>query len=170
VFRVRRPRTPESVPLSVDRAVGDRVADAVAAHHPRRLTRIGWLHALDAPVGGWATGEPPPRPGNALEVLVDGAEAFPRIAAELAGAESHVYLTGWYVSPAFELTREGEPTVFRNLLAKLAQRVDVRVLLWAGAPSRSSAPLAATRARWPRVFPRRAFAARSTAASGRCTA
>jgi phosphatidylserine/phosphatidylglycerophosphate/cardiolipin synthase-like enzyme len=134
VFRVRRPRTPESIPLSVDRAVGDRVGGAVAAHHRRRLARIGWLHAVDAPAGAWAAGEPPPRPGNTLEVLVDGAQAFPRIATELARAQSHVYLTGWYFSPDFELTRKGEPKVFRNLLAELAPRVDIRVLLWAGAP------------------------------------
>jgi phosphatidylserine/phosphatidylglycerophosphate/cardiolipin synthase-like enzyme len=117
-----------------DRAIGERVDRAVAAHHRRRLAKIGRLELLDPPIGGWAAGEPPPRVGNALEVLIDGAEAFPRIASELRAAESHVYLTGWYVSPDFALTREGEPTVFRNLLAELADRVDVRVLLWAGAP------------------------------------
>jgi hypothetical protein len=41
------------------------------------------LNALDAPPGGWAEGDPPPRPGNELEVIVDGAEALPRIADEI---------------------------------------------------------------------------------------
>ena len=42
--------------------------------------------------------------------------------------------TGWHFSPDFALEREGEPVVLRNLLAELAERVDVRVLAWAGAP------------------------------------
>jgi phosphatidylserine/phosphatidylglycerophosphate/cardiolipin synthase-like enzyme len=69
-----------------------------------------------------------------LEVLVDGAEALPRIVAELEQARSHVHLAGWYFSPEFALTRSSRPTVLRNLLAELAERVDVRVLAWAGAP------------------------------------
>ena len=75
-----------------------------------------------------------PRPGNELEVLIDGAEALPRIAEELARARSHVHLTGWFISPELQLTREEEPVIVRNLLAELAERIDVRVLLWQGAP------------------------------------
>src|SRR5581483_3261233 len=67
-------------------------------------------------------------------VLVDGAQALPRIARALEEARSHVHLTGWYFSPDFALEREGEPTILRNLLARLAERIDVRVLVWAGAP------------------------------------
>ena len=74
------------------------------------------------------------RPGNAVEVLIDGAEALPAIAAELDEARSHVHLTGWHFSPDFALDREGDPVVLRNLLAELAERLDVRVLAWAGAP------------------------------------
>ena len=43
-------------------------------------------------------------------------------------------MTGWYFSPDFALERDGEHVVLRNLLAELAERVDVRVLVWAGAP------------------------------------
>ena len=32
------------------------------------------------------------------------------------------------------MSREDEPVVVRNLLAELAERVDVRVLSWKGAP------------------------------------
>ncbi len=74
------------------------------------------------------------RPGNAVHVLIDGAQALPEIARELYAARSHVHLTGWFFSPDFALTREAEPLVLRNLLAELAERLDVRVLAWAGAP------------------------------------
>jgi phosphatidylserine/phosphatidylglycerophosphate/cardiolipin synthase-like enzyme len=98
------------------------------------LQRIGWERALDPPPGDWATGEPPPRQSNKVEVLIDGAEALPRIAAELKQARSHIHIAGWYFSPDFALVREGEPEVLRNLLAEMAERIEVRVLAWAGAP------------------------------------
>ena len=110
------------------------VSHAARAHHRRRLERVGWVAALDAPAGGWAAGEPRPRPGGLLEILIDGAEALPRMVAELERAESHVHIAGWFFSPDFALTRGGEPTILRNLLAELAERVEVRVLVWAGAP------------------------------------
>jgi phosphatidylserine/phosphatidylglycerophosphate/cardiolipin synthase-like enzyme len=113
---------------------GDQLTQQICRHHARRLRRIGWARALGPPAGGWAAGEPPPRPGNALDILVDGAEALPVIAEELRGARSHVHLTGWHFTPDFALTRDGEPLVLRNLLAELAERIDVRVLVWAGAP------------------------------------
>jgi phosphatidylserine/phosphatidylglycerophosphate/cardiolipin synthase-like enzyme len=118
----------------VDRSLGRAVDRAVCLHHRRRLRRVGWEHALDGGAGGWADGWAPPRAGNRLEVLVDGAEALPRMVAELEQARSHVHLAGWYFSPEFALTRSPRPTVLRNLLAELAERVDVRVLAWAGAP------------------------------------
>jgi phosphatidylserine/phosphatidylglycerophosphate/cardiolipin synthase-like enzyme len=74
------------------------------------------------------------RSGNAVEVLIDGAQALPAIAGELLQARSHVHLTGWHFTPDFALAREGELVILRNLLAELAERVDVRVLAWAGAP------------------------------------
>ena len=123
------------VRLTVDRSLGSAICSVVVAHHHRRLRRIGQEGALDPPAGGWAAGDPPPRDGCSLEVLIDGEEALPRIAAELARAESHIYLTGWQFSPEFPLVRDQQPPVIlRNLLAELAERVDVRVLVWAGAP------------------------------------
>ena len=74
------------------------------------------------------------RSGNAVDVLIDGAQALPVMVEELQRARSHVHLTGWYFSPDFALTRDGDPIILRNLLAELAERVDVRVLAWAGAP------------------------------------
>jgi phosphatidylserine/phosphatidylglycerophosphate/cardiolipin synthase-like enzyme len=118
--------------MKLDDRVGDAIERAIGAHHRRRLRRIGWEHALDAE-GGWARGEPPPREGNAVEVLVDGAEALPRIADELRRAESHVHVAGWHLTPTLRLGPSPEDEV-RTILAGVAERVPVRVLLWAGAP------------------------------------
>jgi phosphatidylserine/phosphatidylglycerophosphate/cardiolipin synthase-like enzyme len=113
---------------------GDQVSRQIRAHHRRRLARVQWEHALDPPSGGWPAGDPRVRSGNTVDVLIDGAEALPVIAEELERARSHIHLSGWYFSPDFALVRDGEQVVLRNLLAELAERVDVRVLAWAGAP------------------------------------
>jgi phosphatidylserine/phosphatidylglycerophosphate/cardiolipin synthase-like enzyme len=121
--------------LLLDRAIGNAVERLVRSHHGRRLGRIGWRGALDPPDADlWAAGEPPPRAGNEVEVLIDGEEMLPRLAAELRRARSHVHVAGWYVSPYFRLEDGGRRTELKPLLAELAQRVDVRVLLWAGSP------------------------------------
>jgi phosphatidylserine/phosphatidylglycerophosphate/cardiolipin synthase-like enzyme len=121
--------------LRFDRAVGDVVEWLVRRHHHRRLRRIGWERALEPGDDGlWASGEPPPRPGNDVELLVDGAAALPRLAEELRKARSHVHLAGWHVSPYFRLEDGGRRTELKGLLAELAERIDVRVLVWAGSP------------------------------------
>ena len=74
------------------------------------------------------------RGGNAVEVLVDGAAVLPRVAGAIESAESHVHLAGWHFSPQIALRRGERPLVLRNLLAEAAERVDVRLLAWAGAP------------------------------------
>lgn len=88
----------------------------------------------------WAQGDPPPRPGNALDVLIDGEDAFRAIAQALQGARSHVHVTGWHLTPGFALTRDANPISLRDLLADLATRIPVRVLLWGGAPGRLFRP------------------------------
>jgi phosphatidylserine/phosphatidylglycerophosphate/cardiolipin synthase-like enzyme len=121
--------------LAFDKAVGNAVEWTVRSHHARRLRRIGWARALDPSGDGlWAAGEPPPRPGNDVEVLIDGAEALSRLTAELRKARSRVHLAGWYISPWFALTRDGDRVELRSFLEQLAERIDVRVLLWAGSP------------------------------------
>jgi phosphatidylserine/phosphatidylglycerophosphate/cardiolipin synthase-like enzyme len=122
-----------SVLKSADAVLGKVLERLVTGHHRRRLRRIGHLEALHSPPDGWAGGDPPPRAGNELEVLVDGAEALPRIANAIAAARSHVWLAGWFFSPDFGLGRDGVPTL-RELLAQTADRAEVRVLGWAGAP------------------------------------
>jgi phosphatidylserine/phosphatidylglycerophosphate/cardiolipin synthase-like enzyme len=123
------------VRLTLDKAIGDVAERVVRSRHHRRLRRLGWERALDPPDGGlWAAGEPPPRAGCSLEVLVDGAEALPRLAEELSRARSHVHLAGWFFSPHFALTRGERRLELRDLLARLAERIPVRVLVWAGSP------------------------------------
>ena len=117
-----------------DAALGDRIEALVRAHHRRRLVRTGWGRAFEPSPSLWAEGDPPPRQCNDLEILIDGAAFLPRLAEELANAESHVHITGWYVSTELALVRERTRRVLLDLLADLARKVDVRLLLWAGAP------------------------------------
>ena len=76
----------------------------------------------------------PPREGNALEVLIDGANALPRMAEAIRGAQRHVHVcslasgAGLRPRPARAARRS------RELLAEIAERVPVRVIVWAGAP------------------------------------
>jgi phosphatidylserine/phosphatidylglycerophosphate/cardiolipin synthase-like enzyme len=117
-----------------DAAVGDRIEQAVRIKHRRRLHRLGHEHTLDPDGGLWAAGDPPPREGCELDVMIDGADAFPIIARAIEDAREYVHITGWHISPHFELVRGSSPTVLGELLAEAAQRVDVRVLVWAGSP------------------------------------
>jgi phosphatidylserine/phosphatidylglycerophosphate/cardiolipin synthase-like enzyme len=118
----------------VDDLVGETIERLVRAHHARRLRRRGSSGAIDpAGDGGWArTTEFAPRPGCRVAPFVDGSEALPRIADAIRSARSHIHLAGWHFDPSFRLEEEG-PTL-RELLADAAERVDVRVLAWAGAP------------------------------------
>ncbi|HEV8450343.1 MAG TPA: phospholipase D family protein [Gaiellales bacterium] len=118
---------------AIDRRVGDAVSTGVRAHHARRLSRLG-NDALEAPGGGWAEDAFPPRQGNQLELLIDGEQALERMIESLERATAYVHISGWFMSPDFVMRDGSDPVVVRNLLAKLAERIDVRVLLWAGAP------------------------------------
>jgi phosphatidylserine/phosphatidylglycerophosphate/cardiolipin synthase-like enzyme len=121
-----------------DALLGAALEATVKRHHRRRLRRLGHGGALDPPLSPdgslFATGDPPPRPGCKLEVLVDGATALPAIADALRGARSHVHLTGWHLASHFEIVRGEETLAIGPLLAELAERVDVRVMVWAGSP------------------------------------
>src|SRR5262249_5478781 len=117
--------------LAFDKTMGDVVERLVRRQHRRKLRKRGWERALEPGGDGlWPGGDPPPREGNSIDVLVDGAEALPRMVAELRKARSHVHIAGWYLSPWFDLTHDG--TELTPLLAQLAERIDVRVLMWAG--------------------------------------
>ena len=69
-----------------------------------------------------------------MDVLIDGAEAFPAIADAIEGARDFIHVTGWHVAPHFDLVRGERPGTLGPMLAEAAERLDVRVLVWAGAP------------------------------------
>ncbi len=133
--------SPLSLLSRFDSVVGNGLETAVRRRHRRRLARLGWGRALVPKDGGlWATGEPAPRDGCSLEVLIDGAEAFRSMAREIEAARDFVHITGWHVAPHFELERDGRSSVLGQLLAEAAERLDVRVLVWAGSPIRAFHP------------------------------
>jgi phosphatidylserine/phosphatidylglycerophosphate/cardiolipin synthase-like enzyme len=107
---------------TLDSRLGDLLDRVVCAHHERRLRRLGRTEP-------W-----PPTEGNAVQVLLDGQEALTAMVDAIKNAKSHVHIAGWHASPDFRPTREpGAPTL-RDLLAEVAERVPVRLLLWAGPP------------------------------------
>jgi phosphatidylserine/phosphatidylglycerophosphate/cardiolipin synthase-like enzyme len=125
-----------------DRAAGRLIEGAMAAHHRRRLRNLGQIERYAPPADGrlWAAGDPPPRAGNAVDVLIDGAQALPAIADAIRGARRHVHVAGWALTPHYPLTRDEPPVLLRELLAEMAEAVPVRVLVWAGAPPRTFEP------------------------------
>ncbi len=131
--------SPRSVMSRLDAQLGDGIERIVRAKHRRRLERLGAAAALDPADGGsdggwWADADPPPREGCRLDVLIDGADAFAAIAEAIERARESVHVTGWHVAPSFELLRGRDPLVLGHLLAEAAERLDVRVLVWAGSP------------------------------------
>jgi phosphatidylserine/phosphatidylglycerophosphate/cardiolipin synthase-like enzyme len=116
-----------------DAVVGQQLERLVIAHHARRLRRLGHGAGLTASAGGWASAGSSPRQDNRLDVYVDGAAALAEIAWAVEAARSSVWLAGWFFSPDFRLRAEQAQTL-RELLAAAAQRVEVRLLAWAGAP------------------------------------
>src|SRR4051794_32413349 len=128
---------------NADLLLGRAVERSLVAHHRYRLRRLGRLDALEPASGGpsWSREQPPPRDGCSIAVLIDGAEVLPAIAEAIRGARRSVRVAGWHSAPHFALEREEPPTVLRELLAETAARgVEVRVLLWAGAPFRVFTP------------------------------
>jgi phosphatidylserine/phosphatidylglycerophosphate/cardiolipin synthase-like enzyme len=119
-----------------DALLGAALEATVKHHHRRRLRRLGHGGVLNPPPAPtlFATGDPPPRPGSTLEVLIDGAAALPAMAEALRAARSHVHITGWHLASHFELVRGEHPIAIGPLLAELAERIDVRVMVWAGSP------------------------------------
>ena len=118
----------------VDGAIGGGIEHAMIHHHMRRLKRHGQLRALaPATEGLWAETAVPPRDGNSMQVLIDGANALPRMAEAIQGAKRHVHVCSWHLEPDFDPgPRKASPV--KELLAEVAERVPVRVIVWAGAP------------------------------------
>src|SRR5262245_19522442 len=88
----------------IDAAVGDTIERAMIHHHMRRLRRHGRFEAIaPASHGLWArTATAPPREGNAMEVLIDGANALPEMANAIRNAKRHVHVCSWHLEPDFD--------------------------------------------------------------------
>src|SRR4051794_18213018 len=79
---------------ALDSRLGDLLERATERHHARRLGRIGREAQRCPPEDGsvWAAGDPPPRPGNAIQVLIDGAAYFSAVADAVSSARRSVYI------------------------------------------------------------------------------
>jgi phosphatidylserine/phosphatidylglycerophosphate/cardiolipin synthase-like enzyme len=118
----------------IDDRLGDGLERLLCSHHARRLRKLGWGDVLGEPAHGWFSPHVPVRHGCKVEVLIDGEHALPAMVEAIRNARSHVYFAGWHSTPEFKPTREPDASTLRDLLAETAQRVPVRVLLWAGPP------------------------------------
>ena len=119
-----------------DRLAGRAIERATNAHHARRLDKLGRSAQRTPPDDGrlWTAGDPVPRAGNALDVLIAGAAYFTALEQAIRRARRSVLIAGWCMTPGFALVRDEPPVLLRELLGEAAESVDVRVLLWAGAP------------------------------------
>jgi hypothetical protein len=78
----------------LDAVLGDGIEATVKLRHRRRLKRLGWERIYDqSSPGVFAAGDPPPRPGCELDVLIDGANALPEMARALSEAKHFVRFT-----------------------------------------------------------------------------
>ena len=119
----------------IDAKAGDGLEAVLRSHHRRRLDHLGWSEALSPREGaGWWATRAAVRSGNHVEVLVDGTEALAAMEAAIKAARTSVHIAGWHSSPDFALTRGPGALPLRDLLADVARRVPVRLLLWAGPP------------------------------------
>src|SRR3954453_8951039 len=105
---------------TLDRLGGDAIETANHQHHRRRLARLGHRASVEPPDDGaiWAAGDPPPREGNELELLVDGAQMLPAVGEAIEGGRRSVHVTGWPLTPSFALRRDESTVVVRELLAE----------------------------------------------------
>ena len=124
----------------IDDWVGERLERAQRHRHDRRLHKVGWDDAMEPEGRGWWSPRTEVRSGNDATVLIDGVAALGAMQQAIQGAQSSVHIAGWHCSPDFRLSREpGAPTL-RDLLAQASERIDVRLLMWAGPPLRAFNP------------------------------
>jgi phosphatidylserine/phosphatidylglycerophosphate/cardiolipin synthase-like enzyme len=79
----------------------------------------------------WARqGSYPPRPGNEIQIFIDGQVAYREIAAAFHRAKQFIYLTISYGDPDFLLVPESKETFFDILRSRSQEGVDVRMVVW----------------------------------------
>jgi len=77
-----------------------------------------------------ASHAPGPKNGNEAQWLIDGEDAMESIAKSIESAQKSVWLADWHLSPHVRLRRGKTELRLIDLLADVAQRVQVRVLLY----------------------------------------
>ena len=117
----------------MDRTLGDGLEWTLRRHHRRRLAKVGWDSAFEPGPRPWVDGHTPARTGNALQVLIDGEETFKAITEAVRSARSFVHIAAWHMEHDFILSEDADATL-EALLVEAGNRVDVRILLWGGAP------------------------------------
>src|SRR5664279_4140283 len=103
-----------------DRVAGDAIERLTSAHHARRLGKLGRSAQRTPPDDGrlCAAGDPPPRAGNAIDVLIEGAAYFPALEQAIRDARRSVLIAGWCITPEFALVRDEPPVLLRELLGR----------------------------------------------------
>lgn len=113
------------------------------AGRPFRHRRHSWAEQDFAPpTEQWWTGDDrwsprdtPPRHGNRLTPLVDGQVILKEMYEAMDAAQTSIYIVIWFLSPEFRMIREGEENDFHQFLsivARKAETIDVRIVLWPG--------------------------------------
>jgi phosphatidylserine/phosphatidylglycerophosphate/cardiolipin synthase-like enzyme len=81
--------------------------------------------------GPWAkTGTYPPRPGNEVQILIDGQAAYREIANAFHRAKKFIYLTISFGDQDFLLVPENGETLFDIFRSRQGEGVDVRMVIW----------------------------------------
>ncbi len=91
----------------------------------------------------WFPADTPPRHGNRLTPLVDGQEALRAMYEAMAEAKESILVASWFLTPRMRMIRPpddtyeprdgtGGPDAFLSLMARKADEVDVRILVWPG--------------------------------------
>jgi phosphatidylserine/phosphatidylglycerophosphate/cardiolipin synthase-like enzyme len=87
--------------------------------------------ALDPTSTPWAqNGSYPSRPGNNIQILIDGQPAYKEIANAFKKAKKFIYLTISFGDLDFLLVPESEETLLTILTSRSNDGVDVRMVVW----------------------------------------
>jgi len=97
---------------------------------------VRWIRGRPTLLGCGRRARRLPRAGNDLTVHIDGSKAITRITQAICEAKHHVHIASWWLTPSMAVAVNGdaEPLAVRELLARCADKVPVRVLQWAGIP------------------------------------
>lgn len=117
----------------LSRPIGLAAEAVVRARHVHRLRRTGHLRR-GAGLDSLTDPAFPTRAGNSVEVLVDGQDAFAAMADAIAAARRTVHVAGWSATASFAMDRSPSRTLERLLSDAGTRGVQMRVLLWNGAP------------------------------------